>query len=215
MEAVKTFKLTTVGDSGVGKTSIIQYALRGRLDPNTSPTIAAAFTIYKYPPGGCPKCVYHIWDSAGSERFFSLVQLYIRGSHVVFLVYDCSKPETLESLEKRWIPYVNANTGDSVEKPLKVVIENKIDLLGAQVDSAAAEITERGRQLALSNGMMFFRVSSVSGEGIHEMFAEVSSVIMNMKFEHLLMPSQTPQSIVLTRKSTTGYRCFGLQSSCT
>ena len=86
-------KIIFTGDSGVGKTSIINSIMGQKFSPEYEPSIGVDFfskTIrYK---GRLIKL--QIWDSAGQEKFRSLIPNYIRGSSLIFLVFDISRKDS-------------------------------------------------------------------------------------------------------------------------
>jgi Rab family protein len=82
-------KIVFVGDLGVGKTSIIYRLLENKFKENYEPSIGVDF---------CSKSIRYkgkylklqIWDSAGQERYKSLIPNYVRGSSIIFICYDVS-----------------------------------------------------------------------------------------------------------------------------
>jgi small GTP-binding protein len=82
-------KLVFVGDVAVGKTSIIFRLLENKFKDSYEPSIGVDF---------CSKSIRYkgknlklqIWDSAGQERYKSLIPNYVRGSSIIFIVYDVS-----------------------------------------------------------------------------------------------------------------------------
>ena len=87
------FKLVTLGESGVGKSSIILQAVKGQFHEVPMPTIGAAF-LNKEVVVESDKEVrveFDIWDTAGQERFHSILPLYYRGAIDAIVVYDITK----------------------------------------------------------------------------------------------------------------------------
>ena len=95
------FKLVTLGESGVGKSSIILQAVKGQFHEVPMPTIGAAF-LNKEVVVESDKEVrvesdkevrveFDIWDTAGQERFHSILPLYYRGANAAIVVYDITK----------------------------------------------------------------------------------------------------------------------------
>ena len=81
-----TYKLSIVGEAGVGKSSIINRIVRNTFTGQASSTIGAAYSTYKYGP----KNTYQIWDTAGQERYQALIPMYLRNSKVVLVAYPFS-----------------------------------------------------------------------------------------------------------------------------
>tara|TARA_B110001452_G_scaffold54467_1_gene41870 strand:+ start:1589 stop:2179 length:591 start_codon:yes stop_codon:yes gene_type:complete len=114
------YKCCVVGDHGVGKTSII-HALLGKSLDNLQSTVGIDFFSSTMLANG--KDMYiTIWDTAGAERFHSLMHSYIRGSDIIMLVYDNTNKNAMQRLTY-WLRQIEHN------KPLAVVIVgNKNDL---------------------------------------------------------------------------------------
>ena len=114
-------KVIFVGDSGVGKTSILNTYSNKNDTPKV--TIGIEFTekhIEKH------NLTLQIWDCAGQERFRALTKLYYRGARICILVFDLSNKTSLESLENYWIPTIKNNTDSIIQF---ILIGNKLDLV--------------------------------------------------------------------------------------
>ena len=99
-----------------------------------------------------------IWDSAGQERYKSLIPSYVRGAAIIFIVYDISNKKTFNNLNS-WINFIKENNTDN---SLLILCGNKIDLQ-RQVT------TKEGINLAEQENMIFFETSAKSGEGVTNM----------------------------------------------
>ena len=126
-------KIIFTGDSGVGKTSIINSIMGQKFSPEYEPSIGVDFfskTIrYK---GRLIKL--QIWDSAGQEKFRSLIPNYIRGSSLIFLIFAIDNKESFQHLNE-WIDFIL-----NVENGNIVIVGNKIDLKDSrQVTKEEAE----------------------------------------------------------------------------
>ena len=97
---MRVFKVVFIGDSGVGKTSIINSFL-GKDISNIRSTIGVDFFSIKL---GNNQVI--IWDFAGQRWFRDIVVQFLTGAFVVVMVFDLSRPETLIRLEKEWTNYV-------------------------------------------------------------------------------------------------------------
>jgi len=114
------YKVIFVGDSGVGKTSILNTYSKKNYNPKA--TLGTEFTekyIEKH------DITLQIWDCAGQERFRALTKLYYRGARICILVFDLSNKISLESLENYWIPTIKDNTDSTIQF---ILIGNKLDL---------------------------------------------------------------------------------------
>ena len=116
-------KVILVGDSGVGKTSIINRYLNQYTDYQKS-TIGASYAnkeemIDNY------KINFDIWDTAGQERFRSVNTIFYKEAYVCIMVYDITKPQSFESIKNYWYNTVKENSFDDI---IFGIAGNKIDL---------------------------------------------------------------------------------------
>lgn len=158
-------KIIFTGDVAVGKTSIINSLMGQKFNSEYDPSIGVDFfskTIrYK---GKLIKL--QIWDSAGQEKFKSLIPNYIRGSSLVFLVYDITNKKTFEHLPA-WVDFIN-----NIENSNIVIVGNKVDLK----DNREVQ-TEEGQEFCDENNFEFFEVSAKEDTNLNNMlFNSVASL---------------------------------------
>lgn len=107
----KTLKIVILGDSGVGKTSIMNRYSTGKFTGQYKATIGADFLSKEVSItdtfGNHQYVTLQIWDTAGQERFQSLGQGFYRGSDACLLVYDITDPESLEHLDHWRTEFLN------------------------------------------------------------------------------------------------------------
>ena len=122
MSIQSSYKVVFLGDTGVGKSSIIVKFTHDEFYEFIEPTIGAAFsTKIVDTPTGCVN--FEIWDTAGQERYRSLAPLYYRGGKLIFVVYDITQTESFNRA-KKWVEIVK-NEGD--ENAIIVLLGNKKD----------------------------------------------------------------------------------------
>ena len=94
------FKIIIIGESGVGKTAIMQ-----RLCENTYDTVYVTTVGVDFKPKileiGKKRIKMQIWDTAGQERFRNITASYYRNAQGVVIVYDRTNPATLEKVRAR------------------------------------------------------------------------------------------------------------------
>jgi Ras-related protein Rab-5C len=169
---MKGLKLTLVGDSGVGKSSLLESLLRGRFSEYTDSTIGAAYAVHVREHEGS-KLKFEIWDTAGQERFHSIIPMYLRGSRCVILVYDRSDIESLRSCETRWIPDIKKCFEHfQSDPPILIFLENKIDM------DENPLLTDQAMKLAKENGYTYWRASAKSNQGIEDLFEYLSTKLV-------------------------------------
>eukprot|EP01119_Soliformovum_irregulare_P009549 TRINITY_DN2296_c0_g1_i1.p1 TRINITY_DN2296_c0_g1~~TRINITY_DN2296_c0_g1_i1.p1 ORF type:complete len:127 (-),score=9.52 TRINITY_DN2296_c0_g1_i1:442-822(-) len=117
-EPLMEAKIVILGDTGVGKTSIVLQYVENRFSPISSPTIGASF-LSKTLWITNSRIRLQLWDTAGQERFRSLAPMYYRGAAAALLVYDVTSPETFKKV-KEWVRELKTNVFDEISKHVKV-----------------------------------------------------------------------------------------------
>jgi len=102
-DGIITCKVILLGESGVGKTSIIQRYICNIFNPDNPSTGGANYTSKTVDfEEENQKIKFEIWDTAGQEKFRSLAKVFYKNSSVCILVYDITKRKTFEELQKFW-----------------------------------------------------------------------------------------------------------------
>uniref|UniRef100_A0A8C6PJH6 RAB35, member RAS onco family n=1 Tax=Nothobranchius furzeri TaxID=105023 RepID=A0A8C6PJH6_NOTFU len=104
------FKLLIIGDSGVGKSSLLLRFADNTFSGSYITTIGVDFKIRTVELNG-EKVKLQIWDTAGQERFRTITSTYYRGTHGVIVVYDVTSAESFVNV-KRWLHEINQNCDD-------------------------------------------------------------------------------------------------------
>jgi small GTP-binding protein len=149
-------KTVIVGDSGVGKTCLLNRYIRDYFDEALQPTLGVEFMAKMI---DTPKrhIELQLWDTAGQELFRSVTRGYYRNSTVAYLVFDLSSHSTFTALD-RWITDVRNTAQTNV---IVVLIGNKSDL------SDVREVSdEEIRLFATREKVKYFEVSAKTGENI-------------------------------------------------
>jgi small GTP-binding protein len=118
----KKIKLVLFGNSGVGKTCIVQRMTHNTFNPDTNLTIGAAYTIYTVEDN----IKIEIWDTAGQERFHSLLPLYARSAEIIIVVIDIEK--NIDEQISKWNKYIQDNETLFSPNFKLILIFNKHDL---------------------------------------------------------------------------------------
>jgi small GTP-binding protein len=175
-------KILIVGDSGVGKSSILLRYTSETFTTNYIATIGIDFKLKKIVIDG-KDYKLQIWDSAGQERFLSLTRNYFRGAMGIVVVYDVTRGETFEMITK-WMYDINSYCDTSI--PV-VLVGNKIDMKGERVISS-----REGRELAEMFKVFFFECSSKDGTNIEEIFDYISKeIVTTQKYTPALSDEKT------------------------
>ncbi|OHS99230.1 Ras-related protein Rab-2B [Tritrichomonas foetus] len=152
-----------IGDSGVGKTSLILRGTNDNFADNTSPTVGAGVTPMSINVEG-QETNFHIWDTAGQEIYRSIVPLYFKYAVCAIIVFAFDDQKSFASLNS-WLDMLRSNS--ETEIPV-VIVGNKWDIEKKQV-----EITE-AKAWASSRGFQLFFTSAKTGEQVRNMFSFVA-----------------------------------------
>jgi len=162
------FKIVLLGDSAVGKTSIINaYITRVFREQEASTVGAAYFT--KLVEFDTNKVQIEIWDTAGQERFQTIAPMYYRKASGILLVYDITNRQSFERV-KYWISEI-----ESIGNPHCIIflLGNKIDL------EADREIpTEDANQLAKKHKLEHYEVTAKEPEKIDTVMMDMVKKLM-------------------------------------
>ncbi|KAL3358262.1 hypothetical protein AABB24_015418 [Solanum stoloniferum] len=166
-----SFKILLIGDSGVGKSSLLVSFISNAVD-DLAPTIGVDFKIKTLSVSG-KKLKLTIWDTAGQERFRTLTSSYYRGAQGIILVYDVTRRETFTNLSDVWAKEVElySNNQDCV----KMLVGNKVDR-----ESERAVTREEGIALAKELGGLFLKCSAKTRENVQNCFEELALKIMEV-----------------------------------
>jgi len=118
------FKVVIVGETGVGKSSMMHNYVHGKFI-NQKPTVGADFHSKQLVINDTPITV-HLWDTAGQERFNALTMQYFRGLSGIVLVFSVTSTQSL-SAARRW--YEQALKHCTNSSPPTILVGNKIDLV--------------------------------------------------------------------------------------
>lgn len=168
-DVVATLKFLVIGDSGVGKSSLLMRFIDDVFDEDQGPTIGVDFKS-KVIDLHNNKIKLTVWDTAGQERFRTLTASYYRGAHGVILVYDVSRRETFDHV-KMWMNEVDVYaTNPNI---IKMVVGNKIDLQERAVSNA------EGLDFAQHNSTLFIECSAKTKKGVQDAFEELTQKVLD------------------------------------
>jgi small GTP-binding protein len=110
-------KVVLIGESGVGKTSIIARYLTNTFSTAMNSTAGANFTTKTVFLEDEKKTIkFEIWDTAGQEKYRSLNKVFYQKASVCILVYEITKKATFEELKKYWIQEIKNNSVNNISK---------------------------------------------------------------------------------------------------
>lgn len=171
-------KIVVIGEYSVGKTSLSNRFVLQSAPPKTEPTIGAAFQLRTLMlPNSNHAVKLEIWDTAGSERFRSLMPMYYRDSTVALVCYDICNAKSFDRVST-WIDDFRKSaeaSWDGLLVPMIILVGTKSDLAA----TGKREITlEVAQQFAKEEGLVHFETSARLNEGVTDVFLAAANHIV-------------------------------------
>ncbi|XP_055054223.1 ras-related protein Rab-35 [Misgurnus anguillicaudatus] len=180
------FKLLIIGDSGVGKSSLLLRFADNTFSGSYITTIGVDFKIRTVEING-EKVKLQIWDTAGQERFRTITSTYYRGTHGVIVVYDVSSAESFVNV-KRWLHEINQNCDDVC----RILVGNKND------DPASKVVeTNDAQKFAEQMGIHLFETSAKENVNVEDMFNCITELVLKARKESVAKQQQQQQNEVV------------------
>jgi len=167
-DIITTLKILIIGESSVGKSSLLLRFTEDTFDPEQSATIGVDFKVKTISVDG-NRAKLAIWDTAGQERFRTLTPSYYRGAQGCILVYDVSSKQTFQRLDA-WLSELE--TFSTKHDIVKMLVGNKIDKDNREVSR------EEGLKFARKHRMLFIEASAKTKEGVQCAFEELVEKIL-------------------------------------
>ena len=173
-------KILILGDSSVGKTSLLLKYTDGYFPTIYVATIGVEYKIKKITINNI-NINLQIWDTAGQERFRSITQSFIKGADGILYVYDITQKKTFDDL-KTWI----SQSEESAEGFKKIIVGNKVDLEEERVISK-----EKLQKFCDDRNIQGFEVSAKIGKNLSECFEALAKLIVGDKTKDELIQTYT------------------------
>jgi small GTP-binding protein len=158
------FKLVLLGESAVGKSSLVLRFVKGQFLDYQESTIGAAFLTQTV-------CLndttvkFEIWDTAGQERYHSLAPMYYRGAQAAIVVYDITSYDSFDRA-KKWVKELQRQGNPNI---VIALAGNKVDLASKRT----VEI-EESQAYAEENGILFMETSAKTAANVNELFVAIA-----------------------------------------
>ncbi|KFO28530.1 Potassium voltage-gated channel subfamily H member 4 [Fukomys damarensis] len=158
------FKLVLLGESAVGKSSLVLRFVKGQFHEYQESTIGAAFLTQTV-------CLddttvkFEIWDTAGQERYHSLAPMYYRGAQAAIVVYDITNTDTF-TRAKNWVKELQRQASPSI---VIALAGNKADLASKR----AVEFQD-AQAYAEDNSLLFMETSAKTAMNVNEIFMAIA-----------------------------------------
>lgn len=168
MDNEESCKVVLLGESGVGKTSIITQFTEEFFSEEQQSTTGATFSSKEVMClGDQRKLKFEIWDTAGQEKYRALSKMFYKDAAAAILVYDITRKTSFDEIKNYW---ANEIKEYSPKKIVLAIAANKSDLYeNEQVDE------KTGRDFAEELGAIFYSTSAKNTNGINELFTAIGN----------------------------------------
>jgi Ras-related protein Rab-5C len=160
----KKFKVVLLGESGVGKSSLVLRLVKDEWLSSQHSTVGASFFRHSVPVNG-QSVNFDIWDTAGQERYKSLASMYYRGAAAALVVYDITNMDSFERA-RYWIQQLIANSPETIV----VLVGNKVD---READRMVPK--DEAKRLAGESGLTPYEASAKEGTKVAEIFKDIAT----------------------------------------
>mmetsp|Transcript_19825 Transcript_19825/g.22133 ORF Transcript_19825/g.22133 Transcript_19825/m.22133 type:complete len:205 (+) Transcript_19825:2-616(+) len=161
------FKILLIGNSGVGKSSLLLRFSDDTFTGNFMPTIGVDFKIRTLEVDG-KTIKLQIWDTAGQERFKTITSSYYKGAHGIIVVYDVTDKDSYKNIDT-WMSEIEKHASDNVSR---ILCGNKSDLEDSRQVS-----TDEGKELADTYNIRFIESSAKDNANVEEAFTLMTKEI--------------------------------------
>ena len=200
-ENLLSFKIITLGESGVGKTSIILRFHSNEFKKNSESTTGLSFSFKSITLKNKEKIELKLIDTGGEEKYRALAKSYFKNSDGVLFVYSKDNIESFLNI-KEWITLFNENHNGKEGIP-KFLVESKGDL-NRVVDEKLAE------DFAKENNMPLVKTSAKRNESINELFEQIAELLYenHMKTKNKDFSQKKSVNLSYNKKSKKSHCCM-------
>ena len=170
-DSPNTFKILTLGESEVGKTSILRRFVENKFLKNHLATIGIDYRTKIIKVYG-RDIRLKIWDTAGQERYHNITNHIFKGADGIVLIFDVTQESSFIKIND-WIEQIKSNI--SQEEICLILLGNKCDIEERMVSK------EKGKEMADSLNVDYYETSALNGTGINEAFEALSKLIVKKK----------------------------------
>ena len=198
-EQMLQVKAVLIGESGTGKTSIINRLKTNEFNSTQDSTMCSSMfrKVINIPDFG--SLMVEIWDTAGQEKYRSINKLFYKDSNIVIFVYDITNKKSFDEIKNYWFEQVKENC--DLNKIILGVAANKCDLFNKE------EVKEDdGKTFANRIKGAFQSTSCFTGIGINDLFNQVGLLYVK-KTNGVVDPTPKPKPLRLPNAGKKPKKC--------
>jgi len=188
---VTLVKLLMVGESGVGKSSLLTRFVDDTFNPSFVATIGIDFRIRIVEVGGV-RVKLQVWDTAGQERFRSITAAFYRNAMGVVLAYDSTNLSSFSMLPS-WLDSIRSR---AIPGAILMLVATKCDT------DKRVVTTEQGEAFAAEHGLMFVETSAKENTNVDACFTNLASEVLAKFLPATSSDGQAPAPSPIDLKST-------------
>ncbi|KAE8676402.1 Ras-related protein RABA2c [Hibiscus syriacus] len=187
------FKIVLIGDSGVGKSNILSRYTRNEFCLESKSTIGVEFATRNLQVEG-KSVKAQIWDTAGQERYRAITSAYYRGAVGAILVYDITKRQTFDNVQ-RWLRELRNHADSNI---VLMMAGNKSDL-----NHLRAVSEQDGQNLAEKDGLSFLETSALDATNIEKAFQTILTEVYHIVSKKALAAQEAKANAAIPGQGTT------------
>lgn len=173
MKRSVTVEVAEIGSISVGKTCLSRRFVNDIFSKEGFPTVGSGL-LSKTVEIEDYVVTMNIWDTSGSERFRSLVPIYIKNASIALVVFDVASRKSFQEIDT-WLEFAEEHGSDNL---MLCLVGNKIDLPERDITE------EEARDFAERKGILYFETSAKSGIGVDEVF---STMVKEYLAKHVIV----------------------------
>ena len=170
-------KVVLLGESGVGKTSIISQFTSNKFNPRCPTSVSAQFISKKMAfPQYNKTLKFDIWDTVGQEKYRSLAKIFYKDALIIIFVYDITIEFSFTAIKDFWYKETFENADN---EPILALVANKSDLYKDEKVP-----NNKGKAYADEINAIFQNTSALSNSGIDVLFENLGNKFLNPNFDY-------------------------------